>query len=117
MNVLKRHRSYPCGNDLYRCLAHGTDFVLNGSEFSRHRNKDFTLPGCRDRNCYRQYYTVVGGYVTAALAPDPPMRYVIILGLIGLTLGTLAAIGHHTDEIRTAGTDRAGRTSAALRCG
>lgn len=41
---------------------------------------------------YRSIYTVVGGYITAALAPDPPMRYVIILGLIGLTLGTLGAI-------------------------
>ena len=41
---------------------------------------------------YRSIYTVVGGYVTAALAPDPPMRYVIILGLIGLALGTIAAI-------------------------
>jgi len=41
---------------------------------------------------YRSIYTVAGGYITAALAPDPPMRYVIILGLIGLVLGTVAAI-------------------------
>lgn len=41
---------------------------------------------------YRSIYTVAGGYVTAALAPDPPMRYVLILGLIGLAMGTLAAI-------------------------
>jgi hypothetical protein len=41
---------------------------------------------------YRSIYTIAGGYVTAALAPDPPMRYVLILGLIGLVMGTLAAI-------------------------
>ena len=41
---------------------------------------------------YRCLYTVAGGYVTAALAPDPQMRYVMILGLIGLVVSTLAAI-------------------------
>jgi uncharacterized membrane protein len=41
---------------------------------------------------YRSIYTIAGGYVTAALAPDPPMRYVWILGLIGLVISTLAAI-------------------------
>jgi hypothetical protein len=41
---------------------------------------------------YRSIYTVGGGYVTAALGPNPPMRYVLILGLIGLVLGTLGAI-------------------------
>lgn len=41
---------------------------------------------------YRSIFTVAGGYVTAALASDPPMRYVMILGLIGLAVSTLAAI-------------------------
>jgi len=41
---------------------------------------------------YRSIYTIAGGYITAALAPDPPMRYVLILGLIGLVVSTLAAI-------------------------
>jgi hypothetical protein len=41
---------------------------------------------------YRSIYTVAGGYLTAALAPEPPMRYVMILGLIGLVVSTLAAI-------------------------
>jgi hypothetical protein len=41
---------------------------------------------------YRSLYTIAGGYVTAALAPDPPMRFVLILGLIGLVLGTIGAI-------------------------
>ena len=41
---------------------------------------------------YRSVFTVGGGYVTAALAPNPKMRYVLILGLIGLVISTLAAI-------------------------
>lgn len=41
---------------------------------------------------YRSIYTVGGGYVTAALAPEPRMRYVMILGIIGLVLGSLAAV-------------------------
>ena len=41
---------------------------------------------------YRTIYTVIGGYITAALAPAPRMRWVLILGLIGLALGAIAAI-------------------------
>jgi hypothetical protein len=41
---------------------------------------------------YRSIYTVGGGYITAALAPEPRMRYVWILGLVGLAVSTLAAI-------------------------
>jgi hypothetical protein len=41
---------------------------------------------------YRTLYTIAAGYLTAALAPEPRMRYVIILGLIGLVLSTIAAI-------------------------
>lgn len=41
---------------------------------------------------YRSAYTIVGGYVTAKFAPDRPMRHVIILGIIGVIVGTLGAI-------------------------
>ena len=41
---------------------------------------------------YRSIYTVGGGYVTAALAPEPRMRWVLILGIIGTILGTIGAI-------------------------
>ena len=41
---------------------------------------------------YRSIFTVGGGYVTAALAPNPKMRWVIILGIIGTILGTIGAI-------------------------
>ncbi len=38
---------------------------------------------------YRLAYTVLGGYVTARLAPDRPMRHVIILASIGVVLGII----------------------------
>lgn len=38
---------------------------------------------------YRTVYTVAGGYVTAKLAPQNPMKHVTVLGVIG----TLAGIG------------------------
>jgi hypothetical protein len=41
---------------------------------------------------YRLVYTVVGGYVTARLAPHSPMRHVWVLGTIGLVVGTAGAI-------------------------
>lgn len=40
---------------------------------------------------YRSIYTVGGGYVTAALAPDPKMRWVLILGITGTVLGAVGA--------------------------
>lgn len=38
---------------------------------------------------YRSLYTILGGYITAKLSPDKPMRNVMILGIIG----TIAALG------------------------
>jgi len=37
---------------------------------------------------YRSVYTIAGGYVTAMLAPDKPMKHVVILGFIGTLAGT-----------------------------
>ena len=41
---------------------------------------------------YRCVYTVAGGYVTASLAPEKPMRLVIILAVIGLAGGAAGVI-------------------------
>ena len=41
---------------------------------------------------YRSIFMVAGGYLTAALAPDRPMRYVTVLGVIGIVAGSLGAI-------------------------
>jgi hypothetical protein len=36
---------------------------------------------------YRVLYTVVGGYITARLAPHAPVRHAVILGFVGLVPG------------------------------
>ena len=41
---------------------------------------------------YRTIYTIIGGYLTAALAPEPRLRYVMILGIFGTVAATLGAI-------------------------
>ena len=41
---------------------------------------------------YRIIYTLLGGFVTARLAPRAPMRHVMVLALIGLAAGKAGAI-------------------------
>jgi len=41
---------------------------------------------------YRSTYTVLGGFITAKLAPDRPMRHAIILGIIGVIAATIGSI-------------------------
>src|SRR2546428_5275742 len=38
---------------------------------------------------YRIVYTILGGYITARLAPDAPVRHALILGLVGLVAGLI----------------------------
>jgi hypothetical protein len=41
---------------------------------------------------YRCMFTVVGGYITARLAPDRPMKHAIILGCFGIVGGTIGVV-------------------------
>jgi hypothetical protein len=41
---------------------------------------------------YRTLYSVAGSYLTARLAPSRPMQHALVLGGIGLVLGTLGAL-------------------------
>ena len=79
---------------IFIVISHtGTDFVLEKLGIFTPRDQPFFITWMVvTATIYRSIYTVVGGYITAALAPDPPLRYVIILGVIGLVMSTLAAI-------------------------
>jgi hypothetical protein len=93
MNILKGIGAVLAGIIFIVATHSGTDYVLESLGI-------FTQPGegfhttwmVVTATIYRSIYTVAGGYVTAALAPNPPMRYVWILGLIGVVLGTIGAI-------------------------
>jgi len=41
---------------------------------------------------YRTLYNVVGGYVTASLAPQNPLRHTIILGCLGTLGGAVGVV-------------------------
>jgi hypothetical protein len=41
---------------------------------------------------YRIVYGVVGGYITARLAPNRPMQHALVLGAIGLVLSIVGAV-------------------------
>lgn len=41
---------------------------------------------------YRVVYTILGGYITARLAPHAPLRHALILGAIGFVLSAAGAI-------------------------
>lgn len=70
-----------------------TDFVLESLGI-------FTPPTVRfdttwmvvTATIYRSAFMVAGGYLTAALAPEPKMRYVLILAVIGTIMAIIAAI-------------------------
>jgi hypothetical protein len=93
MNILKGIGAILAGM-IFIVVSHtGTDYVLETLGIFPPRNEGLHITWMVvTATIYRSIFTVVGGYITAALAPNPPMRYVMILGIIGLALGILAAI-------------------------
>jgi uncharacterized membrane protein len=74
-------------------LSVGTDFVLESTGIFSPPDQGFLEPWMLAvALIYRCIYAVAGGYVTAALAPDRPMRHAIILGIIGIALSTIGAV-------------------------
>jgi len=41
---------------------------------------------------YRIIYSIVGGYITARLAPDQPVKHALVLGAIGFVLGLAGTV-------------------------
>jgi hypothetical protein len=41
---------------------------------------------------YRTLFTILGGYITARLAPKRAMRHAIILGIVGMIAGTIGLV-------------------------
>lgn len=72
----------------------GTDFVLESTGVFPPPQEDglFVTWMLVVAFAYRTVYTVIGGYVTAKLAPSKPMKHAIILGLVGMVMGTLGAV-------------------------
>ena len=75
-------------------LSLGTDQVLHVLKFYPPWGQPMHEPGLNFLAlAYRCIYTVIGGCITARLAPHAVMRHVLILALIGFVMGTLGVVG------------------------
>ena len=93
MNILKGIGAVLAGIVFIVVTHTATDFALEALGIFTPPEQGFhTTWMVVTATIYRSLYTVAGGYITAALAPNPPMRYVMILGIFGTVAGTLAAI-------------------------
>lgn len=90
MNILKTIGAILTGFIFIGVTHNGTDFVLESLGI-------FTPLGVRfdttwmvvTATIYRNLFMIAAGYLTAAIAPQPKMRAVIILGVIGTLLGII----------------------------
>jgi hypothetical protein len=74
-------------------LSLGTDVVLHSTGVFPGWGQPMSEGLFAVALAYRLVYTVLGGYLTARLAPANPMKHVMILGIIGIVLGTAGAVG------------------------
>ena len=73
-------------------LSLGTDLALHAAGIfpalgDRMSDNLFVLA-----TVYRTIFAVLGGYITARLAPNQPMQHALLNGLIGVALSTLGAV-------------------------
>jgi hypothetical protein len=95
-NILKSIGAVLGGLITVILLSNGMDMVLEASgvfpSVSQQRHEGFHTPWMAGLALlYRLVFLVIGGYVTAKLAPRRPMTHVIILGSIGCVFGLLGS--------------------------
>jgi len=75
-------------------LSVGTDAVLEGTGVFPPPDKPelMTASLLMVALAYRTVYTIVGGYVTAWLAASKPVTHAIVLGALGMVVGSLGAV-------------------------
>jgi hypothetical protein len=73
-------------------LSIGTDAVLHAAGIFPPLGQPISNMLLLLATAYRTVYGAVGGYLTARLAPAGPMGHALILGAIGIVLGTLGAV-------------------------
>jgi hypothetical protein len=94
MNTLKSIGAVLAGFLTVVVLSMGTDYVLEklGTFPPQSEPRLYTAGMLLIALIYRCIYTVAGGYVTARLAPDRPMRHAIILGFAGIVAGSIGVV-------------------------
>ncbi len=94
MNILKSIGAVFAGFIAVFLLSVGTDMLLETTGVFPPQSQPELFGGWMlvVALLYRSIYAVVGGYVTAILAPHSPMRHVTILGILGLVGGIVGVI-------------------------
>jgi hypothetical protein len=93
MNILKGIGAILAGMVFIVVTHTATDFILESLGIFTPPSQGFhTTWMVVTATIYRSIFTVAGGYLTAALAPNRPMLYAVILGAIGIAAGTAGAI-------------------------
>jgi multisubunit Na+/H+ antiporter MnhB subunit len=72
-------------------LSLGTDILMHATGIFPPWLQPMSTPLWLFATAYRIVYGIAGGYLTARLAPDRPMRHAVILGVIGLVMSILGA--------------------------
>ena len=70
----------------------GTDAVLHGTGVFPPWGEPMSDTRFMLATVYRLVYTILGGYLTARLAPDRPMAHALTLGAVGLVVSTTGAV-------------------------
>lgn len=94
MNTLKSIGSILLGFIIVVVLSTATDFILE---------KAGIFPPATDQGLYitwmlalalfyRTVYTIAAGFITASVAPNRPMKHVMILGILGTIGGIIGVI-------------------------
>jgi hypothetical protein len=92
MNILKSIGAVFAGFIFVMVSHTGTDFILEKvGIFPPPDQGLFITWMLLVALAYRMFFTVIGGAITAALAPQNPMKHVAVLGIIG-TVGGIAGI-------------------------
>jgi len=93
MDTLKSAGAVAAGLIIVGGLSTATDFVLAAIGFFPSVTTGTFAPWMLGvALAYRIAYTVLGGYVTAVLAPRWPMRHVIVLGILGTIAGVAGVV-------------------------
>ena len=94
MNILKGIGAILAGFIFIGVTHNGTDFILESlGIFTPPLTVRFdTTWMVVTAIVYRNLFMIAAGYLTALLAPEPKMRYVLILGIIGTILGIIGVL-------------------------
>ena len=93
-NLLKSIGAVLAGFIVVIVLSIGTDFVLESLGLFPPQTEPaaYTAGMLTIALTYRCVYTVGGGYVTALLAPNRPIRHAMLLGLVGIIAGSIGVV-------------------------